>query len=94
MPVVEIKGGIPKRKTGTRKSKYPFSPKEVESAKKLLAEKGAAGCGPYNDIREARSAAQRLQRLLVDAGVAEGTIGVTAFELNDEIYGGIRKKSE
>lgn len=49
---------------GGRGSKYSFTSEEVESAVKMLEKGKTPGVGPYDDIRQARSAAQALARTL------------------------------
>lgn len=49
---------------GGRGSKYSFSPEEIDSAIKMIEKGKTPGVGPYPDVRQARSAAQALARIL------------------------------
>lgn len=75
---------LPKRKTAERKSKYPFTPEEVQGAVKQFKKDGKVGAGPYpqsgTPLRTARSAAQRLKALICEAGdIDPATVGTTAW---------------
>ena len=84
MAVRELKAPATSR---TRKSKHPFTEKEVQDAAKMLNDGKTPGVGPYegeNAIREARSAAQALTRLVVAADSdLEGQVGTRAWEDED-----------
>lgn len=92
-PVVQV-NQIPPRKSSTRSSKYPFSPQEIAQAHKLVTDKGIAGVGPHESIREARGAAQRLQRLLVEDGLEAGTTSVKGWEDNGKFFGAVKVRDE
>lgn len=84
----------------TRRSKYPFTPKEVEEAVKLLNDGKTPGVGPYASetegqaIREARSAAQSLIRHIVSANPnLDGQLGSRAWEdANGDAFAVVRTK--
>jgi hypothetical protein len=66
----------------TRKAKYPYTEAEVKEAVKMLKAGKTPGVGPYegeNAIREARSAAQALVRL-VTATDGSLDVGTRAWE--------------
>jgi len=86
MGIVAVKD-LPKRKQTIRKSKYPFTPEEIQQAAEQLQSKGQVGCGPYEpqstELRAGRSAAQRLKKLVCDAtGIDPETVKTTAW--NDD----------
>jgi hypothetical protein len=55
-----------------RSSKYKFTDKAIENAVKLLDAGESAGIGPCADgIKEARSAAQTLKRMITDVSQFE-----------------------
>lgn len=73
----------------SRKSKYPFSTKEVDEAVKMLKANKTPGVGPYAEIREARSAAQSLVRH-INAVEKDLTISTRAWEDGDECFAILR----
>ena len=83
MAVRELKAPATSR---SRKSRHPFTEKEVQDAAKMLNDGKTPGVGPYEGedqekaLREARSAAQALTRLVVQADPdLEGTVGTRAW---------------
>lgn len=85
----------------TRKSKYPYTGKEVEQAVSMLNEGKTPGVGPYASevegqaIREARSAAQSLIRHIVQANPDfEGRLGSRAWtDDNGDAFAVVRAKA-
>lgn len=94
--IVEVKD-IPKRRSGTRKSKFPFTPEQVTQARKQLKAAGRVGCGPYDStegkLRNGRAAATRLKNLVCEDGdPAPEAVGTTAFEDDKGEWGVLRLK--
>lgn len=96
MGIVAVKE-LPKRKRTERSSKYPFSPQEIDQAVKQFKSDGKVGCGPYEPVgvplRAARSAAQRLKNLVVQAGdIDPATVSTTAWADDKGEWGALVQK--
>ena len=84
MAVRELKAPATSR---SRKGRHPYTEAEVTQATKMLNDGKTPGVGPFegeNAIREARSAAQALVRLVERADTdLEGQVGTRAWEDED-----------